>query len=244
MRVFRVKTKHPAQPLVRLVSWLTLSAALLQLALPDEAGATELASNQADSVIPLAEWQAPPRDARPVARWWWPGGSVKADVASGQLAEIAAAGFGAVELQPLLLGIGEDELAADPKLRSVGEPSYLEAVAKAAAAAARHGLAFDLTLGSGWPGGLPTAKANAERQLLMASVDVAGPGRVDVKLPPAPDQSYRGAVEWVLDVLGPPDEETRLVAVLAARVNLAWASAYNLVGIALAASGRLTPIRL
>ncbi len=171
------------------------------------------------SPIPLADWENPPREMRPVARWWWPGGSVEPAQLERQLQEIKAAGFGAVELQPLLLGLGDDDLAADPKLRSVGEPAFRERVAAAAAAAQKIGLDFDFTLGSGWPGGLPTPKENAERQLLMATLDVSGPGPFETRLPEAPDQSYRGAVEFVLDVLGPRDLDATLVAVVAARLG-------------------------
>jgi hypothetical protein len=124
-----------------------------------------------------------------------------------------------VELQPLLLGLGSEDVAADPRLRSVGQPAFVAAVASAAAAAARIGLDFDFTLGSGWPGGLPITTARAERQLVMGAVEVEGPARFRGALPPPPDQSYRRAVEWVLDVLGPPDPDATLVAVLAARLG-------------------------
>ena len=155
---------------------------------------------------------------RPVARWWWPGGSVDPQRLGLQLQQIQQAGFGAVELQPLLLGLGPEDLAADSRLRTVGEPAFRSSVASAAAAAARIGLDFDFTLSSGWPGGLPTAKANAERQLVMGTLDVEGPQHFTGQLPDAPDQSYRRAVEWVLDVLGPPDPDSKLVAVLAGRI--------------------------
>ena len=174
-----------------LAAFALLSAALLTA----EARAEEPSPS---SPIPLADWENPPRELRPVARWWWPGGSVEPAQLARQLQQIKAAGFGAVELQPLLLGLGDDDLAADPKLRSVGEPTFRKRVAAAAAAAQKIGLDFDLTLGSGWPGGLPTPKENAERQLLMATLDVSGPGRFETRLPEAPDQSYRGAVEFLL----------------------------------------------
>ncbi len=154
-----------------------------------------------------------------MARWWWPGGSVDAGELKRQLAAIQAAGFGGVEVQPLLLGLGEAELAEDPRLRSVGQPAFRSRVAEAASLAVKTGIAFDLTLGSGWPGGLPTPPSNAERQLLMGELEIAGPSTFDGRLPPAPDQSYRDNVEWVLDVLGPPDPETELVALLAARIG-------------------------
>jgi len=173
----------------------------------------------AEAVIPLAAWQEPPQGVRPVARWWWPGGSVEPEVLRRQLAAIRAAGFGAVELQPLLLGLGDEDFAADPSIRSVGTPGFHARLAQAAAMAQETGLAFDLTLGSGWPGGLPTPPANAERQLLMAEIDVQGPLVFKGALPPPPDQSYRSSVAWVLDVLGPPDPAVELVAVLAARVG-------------------------
>ncbi len=194
---------------VRVGSW---AVAVLLMATLVEAPAAE-------EWIPVAAWQDPPRDARPVARWWWPGDSVEPKTLRSQLQRIKAAGFGAVELQPLLLGLGAEDLAADPSLRSAGQPAFGKSVAAAAAAAAEIGLAFDFTLGSGWPGGLPTAKQNAERQLLMGTLDVAGPRHFQGKLPAPPDQSYRRAVEWVLDVLGPFDAEVELVAVLAARLG-------------------------
>ena len=173
----------------------------------------------AEEVIPIASWQDPPRSVRPVARWWWPGGSVDPQVLERQLKQIKEAGFGAVELQPLLLGLGAEDLAADSKLRSVGTPAFRRLVAGAVASAARNGLAFDLTLGSGWPGGLPMGKDAAERQLLMATLDIEGPGRFEGDLPEPPDQSYQRAVEWLLDVLGPPDPDVEIVAVLAGRLG-------------------------
>jgi len=194
-------------------SWralVTLAAALL---------APTSGASQPGEPIPLAAWNEPPREARPVARWWWPGGSVDPAVLENQLRQIRAAGFGAVELQPLLLGIGADDLAADARLRTVGDAAFGESVAAAAALASRHDLDFDFTLGSGWPGGLPTGKAHAERQLVMGVRDVEGPQRFTGPLPVAPDQSYRRAVEWVLDVLGPQDHETRLVAVLMGKLG-------------------------
>ena len=138
-------------------------------------GDPALASEPVSPAIPLSDWRAPPHWARPIARWWWPGGSVDPEVIEQQIRLMAAAGFGGIELQPLLLGIGEDDLAADPRLRTVGEPSFHRSVAHAAAAAVEHNLEFDLTLGSGWPGGLPTAKKNAEQQLLMATLNLVGP---------------------------------------------------------------------
>jgi hypothetical protein len=172
-----------------------------------------------DELIPIDAWRDPALDMRPLARWWWPGGSVEARDLRNQLERIKDAGFGAVEVQPLLLGLGASDLAADPRLRTVGLSSFRRSIESAATAAAELGLGFDLTLGSGWPGGLPTGKENAERQLVMGTLDIEGPLRFEGALPPAPDQSYRRAVEWVLDVLGAQDTQTDLVAVVAGRLG-------------------------
>lgn len=170
-------------------------------------------------VIALEQWSNPRAEHRPVARWWWPGGSVDPQVVEEQLERIAAAGFGAVELQPLLLGLGDEDIAADPQLRSVGNPAFVQRVASAANAAHAAGLQFDLTLGSGWPGGLPTDKRFSERQLLMAEIRLIGPLDFEGPLPAVPDQEYRDNVEWMLDVLGPPDEDAHVVEILAARIG-------------------------
>jgi len=196
---------------------VTTFLALLCTASPGPA----LSAPERDEIIPLEQWHDPPPDLRPVARWWWPGGGVDSKALQGQLRQIKAAGFGAVELQPLLLGLGDKDLAADPRLRSVGQPQFAGLVADAVAMADEIELDFDLTLGSGWPGGLPTGKQNAETQLLMTEIQLSGPRHFKGLLPPPPDQDYRRKVEWMLDVLGPSDAEARVVAVLAARVGQA-----------------------
>jgi len=199
-------------------TWLfpTLALAIAFLVGPSSA-ADVAATQRLNDAIPLAAWLDPPSEMRPVARWWWPGGSVDLEGLRDQLSHIEAAGFGAVEIQALLLGLGDADIAADPLLRTAGQPSFQRMTAQASAIAAKLGLAFDVTLGSGWPGGLPTGKRNAERQLLMASVDLRGPGTFQGPLPKPPGQSYRRAVEWILDVLGPVDRDVRVVAVIAAR---------------------------
>ena len=174
-----------------------------------------------DAVMPI-EWPSPPRDAKPVLRWWWPGGSVEPIVIDEQLKLISRAGFGAVEIQPFLLALGSQEEEKDQKLRTVGNSSFFELMAYAAASATKLGLAFDVTLGSGWPGGLPTGKENAEQQLLMSSVDLQGPCFSTAELPPPPQDSiHRAHAQMMmaqLDTVGPPDTTVQLVAVVACQL--------------------------
>jgi hypothetical protein len=163
-------------------------------------------------------WLAPPAAARPVARWWWPGGAVDEAGIRAELQRIHAAGFGAVEVQPLLLGMSDADLAADPRIRSVGSPEFVRHVASAARQSAALGLAFDLTLGSGWPGGLPGREDAAERQLLMASLDLKDASRARARLPAPEPPTYVADVQRFLDTMGPFDPDARRVAVLALRL--------------------------
>lgn len=175
--------------------------------------ATALAPGASLALDPEA-WAAPPAAARPVARWWWPGGAVDEAGIRAELRRIHAAGFGAVEVQPLLLGMSEADLSADPRIRSVGTPEFVRHIAIAARQAAALGLGFDLTLGSGWPGGLPGRSGAAERQLLLASVDLQAGSR-HTPLPPPEPPAYVADVQRFLDTMGPFDPDGRLVAVLA-----------------------------
>ena len=56
----------------------------------------------ATAAIESEAWSDPPFSARPVARWWWPGGAVDAAGIKSELRRMRDAGYGAVELQPLL----------------------------------------------------------------------------------------------------------------------------------------------
>lgn len=175
-------------------------------------------------VAPSGAWDAtgfrdPPRAARPVARWWWPGGAVDEAGIRDELERIRDAGFGAVELQPLLLGTSEADLAADARIRSVGSPRFVRLVGIAAREAARLGLAFDLTAGSGWPGGLPGHETAAERQLLVAERDLDATSGEPVLLPLPEEPEYVAHVQRFLDTLGPFDPNARLEAVLAVRLT-------------------------
>jgi hypothetical protein len=162
-------------------------------------------------------WRNPPMAARPSARWWWPGGSVDDARLRSELKRLRDAGFGAVEVQPLLLGMSQADLDRDPKVRTVGEAEFFARVATAAKEATALGIQLDVTLGSGWPGGLPMGKERAARQLLMSSIDLAGPRLFRGALPEPAPPSYIPGTQLFLDVLGPLDDDAKLVAVVAAR---------------------------
>ncbi|GAA2094221.1 glycosyl hydrolase [Microlunatus panaciterrae] len=92
-------------------------------------------------------FQTPAADSRPMMRWWWFGPSVEREELDRELAALAAAGFGGVEVSfvyPLA-----------PATCSFGSTELFELLRHAALRARELGLRFDLTLGSGWSFGGP-----------------------------------------------------------------------------------------
>ena len=67
--------------------------------------------------VDLSSFETPPDEARPIARWWWPGGSVSTEQLSLELTALRDAGFGGVEIQPFTFGLDHDELAQDHYVR-------------------------------------------------------------------------------------------------------------------------------
>ena len=55
-------------------------------------------SSASKDIIPLEDWENPPRDNKPIARWWWPGGSVDKETCERHLRFLKETGFGSVEV--------------------------------------------------------------------------------------------------------------------------------------------------
>lgn len=163
-------------------------------------------------------WQTPPMENRPYVRWWWPGGDVEEQQLESDLSLLKEAGFGGVEVQPLLLGFTPEEIEDNPDIRTVGTPHFFEKLRVAAREARKLGMGFDVTLGSGWSTGVPDAAQAAEKQLLMSSREVTGPTQYEGPLPIPEPPAYRERVNAIMNVVGPYDEPLELVAVTAAQV--------------------------
>ncbi len=123
-------------------------------------------------------FRQPPAEARPWVRWWWFGNAVTREEINRELAFIAQAGWGGVELQCVYpwpdAPPGPDMLHGD----------WFDLVDYAASCAAKHGLGFDLTFGSGWPFGGPHIPPRAQAITLRAVTRIAqGPGRISLDVP-------------------------------------------------------------
>ncbi len=164
-----------------------------------------------------ALWRDPPMEYRPYVRWWWPGGNVDPEELKRELRLLQSAGFGGVEIFPLLFGLSPDEIEKNPAVRTVGTPEFFEKVRIAAEEARALGMGWDILLGSGWPPGGPFV-STSEKQLLMSSMDITGPALYHGVIPPPEPPTYIERVNAVMDTVGAFDPEAKLVAVTAARV--------------------------
>ncbi|MDW8097859.1 MAG: glycosyl hydrolase [Anaerolineae bacterium] len=125
----------------------------------------------------------PPIAARPWVRWWWFGNVVTREEIERELAFIARAGWGGVELQCVYAW--PDALPGPDMLSE----AWFDLVDYAIERAAAHGLGFDLTFGSGWPFGGPHIPPEAQALTLRAVTQLAhGPDRFRLDIPLAPGE--------------------------------------------------------
>jgi hypothetical protein len=205
---------------VKLVCLKTLLAVLcLSILIPLGCGAGVAPPTPSPNVFDEEIWRDPPREFYPYVRWWWPGGAVDDAELRREIALFRDAGFGGVEIQPCLLGFTPADIEGDPDIRTVGTGEFFRKVGVAAAEADKRGMAFDFTLGSGWSSGGPFVSDAPETQLLMSSIDIKGPSSYEGPLPPVKPPSYRQIVNAVIGFLSPFDEDAKMVAVVAARVE-------------------------
>ncbi|WP_082547423.1 glycosyl hydrolase [Caulobacter sp. Root343] len=130
---------------------------------------------------------SPPAQARPFARWWWPGGAVSDPELAREIAIMAKAGFGGVEIQAFNPGIPDQTADERKRVNDYANPAFFGHVRAASQAAAREGLKLDYTFGSAWPsgGGFAVTPELALVELTMATTQIDGPpkGPLQVKVP-------------------------------------------------------------
>jgi len=130
----------------------------------------------------------PPTSARPMVRWWWPGGDVTDQELSRELRIMKEGGLGGVEIQSFKIGL---DPKAPPEVRrrvdSFLSPEWFGHVKHAIEEGGRLGLNVDLTFGSGWPYGGPHIPLELSAQQLNVKVTpLKGPSTFDGKIPGAP----------------------------------------------------------
>lgn len=91
------------------------------------------------------EFADPPKEVRPLVRWWWPGGDVTLDELRREIRVLDEAGFAGAEVQPfrgeLRADMSTDVLA---RVNDYPTPSFWRKVRAAAEEARRPALGFSL----------------------------------------------------------------------------------------------------
>jgi hypothetical protein len=188
-----------------------------------------VASCASDASISAFSWEAfvqPPVEARPWARWWWPGNDVLPAELTSEVKLAAANGFGGLELQAFDAALNPDDPVEKLAVRrSADTEAYYENLRTALEAARQAGLQLDVTLGSGWPTGGPFVKVeDSMRTLLSSEHTVKGPGSATVTFT-GPDKDPFYSVAEIAAQIGEPMGQflpsyAKLVAVVAGRVVL------------------------
>ncbi|MDB4889604.1 MAG: glycoside hydrolase family 2 sugar binding protein [Gemmatimonadetes bacterium] len=124
----------------------------------------------AQRATPALAWPALTREAKPWTRWWWLGSAVDSAGITAQLGELAAAGFGGVEVTVIYGAKGADS----SYIPYLSRP-WVDMIAHTATEAHRRGMGLDLPQGSGWRmGGPSVVPADANTSLSVRVDSVAG----------------------------------------------------------------------
>ncbi|ADG10252.1 hypothetical protein B7G68_09120 [Caulobacter segnis] len=160
-------------------AWLYAGATLLAILSPPPAKAS------ADDLVKA--FKAPPAQARPFARWWWPGGAVEDAELQRQIALMAKSGFGGAEIQAFNPGIPNMTPDERKRVNDYANPAFFSHVRAATTAADRAGFKIDYTFGSAWPSGggfaVTPELSLVELTEAVTEVDGSSPGPVKVVIP-------------------------------------------------------------
>jgi hypothetical protein len=117
-------------------------------------------------------WPAVTSEMKPWTRWWWQGSAVEPASLSEQLAALAQAGLGGVEITPIY-GVRGTEDRFIPFLSD----DWVRAIDHTVAEAARLGLGVDMATGTGWPFGGPWVEDDMAPRSLAHRVWTVGGGQ-------------------------------------------------------------------
>ncbi|MGW3730946.1 glycosyl hydrolase, partial [Streptomyces sp. NPDC000851] len=136
--------------------------------------------------VPRA-FAAPGSAVRPKFRWWWPDALVDTDEIAREIDQIAAAGFGGVEIAAVTHSMRGGE-TIDPVRYGWGTPAWVRAVEAALRQAKKRDITVDLTLGPAWPNSVPSLTPDspaAVKELAHGTVTLTA-GQSWTGAPPAP----------------------------------------------------------
>ena len=208
---------------MQVIFWGSVASCIffLCLYLPSRIRANSVGPAPSDSEL-RDGFANPPTTARPMVRWWWPGGDVKDEEISRELRLMKEAGIGGVEIQSFKIGLNPKpapDVAA--RVDSFLSPEWFGHVKHAIEEGRRLGMIVDLTFGSGWPFGGPHIPPElGAKQLNVEMTSLKGPAEFQGKIPwVAPEVAPKLPPE-LENLFGHPFKDPRLfklVAVVAVR---------------------------
>ena len=185
----------------------------------------------------IGRFSDPPKSARPMARWWWPGTDVTKEELLREIADMDEMNFAGGEVQAFLDGISPELKAdqeANKRLNRYRTEFYFDIITSVLEEMKKRGMILDLTACSGWPdNGTEVPLSQGQKHMYMASVEVDGGGMRSVKLPTVDELlAYRAAEKanapkMAFSPFGHGADDTE---VLRANLKLVGASAAKIVG--------------
>ncbi|MEU6844635.1 glycosyl hydrolase [Streptomyces sp. NPDC046716] len=185
------------------MSALAGAATALPLAATGEATASASSDGSA-AAFGLPRSPAPA--VRPKFRWWWPDALVDTAEIAREIRQIAAAGFGGVEIAAVTHSMDRQ---LDTVRYGWGTPAWRAAVEAALREAAKRDVVVDLTIGPAWPAAVPSItpdSAAASKELAHGVAELAS------------GATYEGAVPAAVTAAEDGVKDERLLLVQAARV--------------------------
>ncbi len=119
-------------------------------------------------------------------RWWWPHGAVDPKEIAREVDQVAAAGFGALEIADVTHSLSARGITIDLEKQGWGTASWVAGVKAALDRASRHGIRVDITIGPSWPAAVPTVTPDDDAacsELAHGQAIVAGGTTYDAALP-------------------------------------------------------------
>jgi hypothetical protein len=175
------------------------------------------------------QFRNPPKQYRPMVRWWWPGADVTDNEIQREIGLLDAAGFGGAEIQPFAtFDTRAMPKAEAEKVNSYATPEFFKHVKLAADQAKSCGMWMDYTFGSGWPfgGGLAITPELSAIELRYEDNVFDGPKAFAGKLT-IPDwkpgliasMMLHGGIkpDWPSDWQARMDARSKVIAVVAIR---------------------------
>ena len=135
----------------------------------------------------IRKFVSPPKSARPMARWWWPGLDVTKEELLREIADMDEMNFAGGEVQAFTDGIPMD-MKNDPEVQKrihrYRTDYYFDIITSILEEMKKRGMILDLTACSGWPtNGTDVPLSQNQKHMYMMSVEVEGGGVRTVKLP-------------------------------------------------------------